>query len=209
MNIEVIAPAFYPDLSRLEYFTKSASRHGIDLKLYGFSEPFTHWIDSHIHRCLQQLRKMQSSHVLFTDSVDVMFLAGLDEITEKYRELHQPPVLIAYEESGPNFGGWLADRHAMIEVLELLARMESGDPQERVREALRQNRIHASLDYKRAIFQVVDGSDLEVIGHEGRRVRNNNTGLWPCLLHFAGGYTDPLHGKRKQMQPMWEAIYGS
>lgn len=211
IHIEVIAPAFYPDLARLEYFVKSARKHDVSLTLYGFMEPFKHWVDSHIDACLQQLRKTKSSHVLFTDAVDVIFLAGLAEITEKYRGLYQPPVLIGFEVSGPNFGGWLGERTAMIDLLQLLRQLEGGDPQERLREAMRRDWINVRLDYKRAIFQVVDGSDLEVIQvGNARRIRNNNTGLWPCLLHFAGGYSHPEFGKREQMEPTWKELgYGS
>lgn len=203
MTLSIIAPTFYPSLSSIPYFIKSTARHAVPVILYGVSQRFTHWIDTHIVECFKQLRNITESHVLFTDAADVIWLAGIDEILEKYRELHAPPVLIGFEESGPNFGGWMGERRAMVDVLSILYKMEGGDPQERLREAIRKGWLEVSMDDKRSIFQIVDGSDLEVING---RVRNNNTGTFPCLLHFAGGYSSPDHGKRKQMEPMAKAL---
>lgn len=204
MTLDVIAPAFYPDTSHIEYFLKSAIRHKIAVNLYGVTQPFTHWIDTHVNRCLKVLKDTAGSHVLFTDAADVIWLAGMNEIIGKSRDHRTSPVLISIEDSGPNFGGWMGERGAMMDVLQILAQMEGGDPQERLREAIRKDWLHVSFDYQRSIFQVMDGSDLEVV--EGR-IRNNNTGEWPCLLHFAGGYTDPVHGKRERMDS-WMDLLG-
>ncbi len=199
MNLAVIAPAFYPSLASIPLFTQSAARHGIPVNLYGLTRRYTHWIDTHINECFHQLRDLTASHILFTDAADVIWLADLNEIVGKYDALHRPPILIGFEESGPNFGGWMGERHAAIDMLQILSKMEGGDPQERLRKALRHEWLQVQPDYTREIFQVVDGSDLVVI--EGR-VRNNNTGTWPCLVHFAGGYSSPDQGKRAQMEPM-------
>lgn len=214
MNLDIIAPAFYPDESYIRYFLASARRHHIPVRYYGLGRPFTHWIDTHITECIDYLRTLRSSHVLFTDAIDVIFLAGMPEILQKYSELGEPPILMAYETSGLNAGGWIAERTAMIEALGSLYEFESGDPQERWRNAFSLERLGSIirfglvLDEKRSIFQVDDGSDISMITgvscSNGRvpsqRIYNRNTGSLPCLLHCAGG------GKEERMLPFLKAL---
>lgn len=208
MSIQIIAPCFYPSGHYVRYFTQSATRHKLDLHLYGATKPFKDWIETHIVECLDVLKHhVDSTHVLFTDASDVMFLSSMRDIQFAYDFLGRPPVLFSYERSGLNAGGWIGERTAMIDVLELLKTCgTSGDPQVRLREAVARGWLNVAADLHSALFQVVDGSELEF---EHGKLRNVHTGTFPCLLHFAGGYTDPENGKAQQIEPVWKALgYG-
>jgi len=200
MTLDIIAPAFYPDTSYVEYFLQSAIRHKVPVNLYGLTQPFTHWMDTHVHRCIEVIEGLQSSHVLFTDTSDVIFLAGVDEITQKYEAMGSPPALFSVERSGVNGGQWIGERTVMLDILGFLAHFgTSGDPQVRIREAIGQGLLTIEGDTKRQLFQVMDDSDARM---RNGRIYNIDTGTYPSLAHFAGGYTDHVHGKREQMQPM-------
>jgi hypothetical protein len=143
---------------------------------------------------------MTSSHVLFTDTSDVIWLASMLEIEDKYKGLGCPPVLMSKERSGLNAGGWIGERTAMIDALKMIAEVGgSGNPQVRWREAVDKQWLNVMLDEESRIFQVHDGTGLEF---KERRVRNQETGTWPCLLHFAGGFSHPTSGKTEQMHPV-------
>lgn len=183
---------------------ESAKRHDLlehDLLAYGFNKPYTDWIQTHITECLRVLKTMRNtSHVLFTDASDVIFMNGMEEITKRYMRLGHPPMLIALENDGINAGGWLGERDVAIAILEHLASERyqyTGDPQTRWRDAWSANRIDLTPDYSRSIFRVV-----------GDGLREGEQGLWSdtCMLHFAGGYTDPIEGKAAQMEPTWEVL---
>lgn len=56
-------------------------------------------------------------------------------------------------------------------------------------------RIRVALDLGMHIFQVMTGGE--------NKLRDT------CLVHFAGGYTDPVAGKAEQIEPYWKQLgYG-
>lgn len=194
MKIEIIAPCFYPsvDAPHLKYFLKSAMRHGLMPYKYGLGRSFGTWIDTHITACLIVLRQLDSSHILFTDASDVIFLNGMHEIKRRYVRLGHPPMLVSEEETGMNAGGWLGERMVAIEILDYLSKQGgSGDPQERWRKAIREQQVHVVHDRTSVIFQV--SSNTQPVDTT-------------CLLHFAGGYTDPIVGKQELIEPFWGAL---
>lgn len=70
-----------------------------------------------------------------------------------------------------------------------------GDPQVRWREAARDKRIDVTKDKKSTVFQV---------GMEDNELKDT------CLLHLAGGFSDPTEGKKAIIEPIWHMLgYGS
>lgn len=195
MKISVIAPCFYTKSSSIRYLMLSAARHGIYVNAYGFGDVYKGWIDTHITRCIDKLRSLDSTHVLFTDASDVVFVRGLQEITSRYLRLGHPPMLMSYEVMrGLNAGGWLGEREVAIAILEHLSTPQytSGDPQERWREATRLARIRVEADSNQLIFNP-----------EPEVPRDT------CIAHFAGGYTSPETGKSEHIEPYWQSLgYG-
>lgn len=208
-DIQVIAPAFYPDLSSVHYLYKSAMRHRIPLHLYGLGKTYPHWIETHLVQCVAEMKRLDSTHVLFTDASDAFFVAGMKDIHIAYEAMGQPPVLYSVERSGLNAGGWLGEREAMIHVLEVLMESgdsgstigrTSGDPQVRLRDAVLRGRLDVEADTESAIFQICEGDFLAV---ENGRIRNINTATKPCILHFPGGSASDKPGR---MEPIWKEL---
>lgn len=190
----IIAPCFYPhaEVAHLKYFVGSSLRHGLSPIMYGLGMPFKDWIDTHITECLKTLHRIDSTHVLFTDASDVVFLQGMDEIEARYGRLCNPPMLVSVENTGMNAGSWMGQRNVAIAILEHLATSSysfTGDPQERWREAIRQRQVCVAQDKGNMIFQVVTGPLADT-----------------CVAHFAGGYTDAVTGKQEQIEPVWRSL---
>jgi hypothetical protein len=59
------------------------------------------------------------------------------------------------------------------------------------------------LDHDCEIFQSMDGRCVEPVG---KRVINTVTKCWPCILHFRGGYCDPVTGRDERIRPWVEAL---
>lgn len=196
-TLDIIAPCFYPHIEaeHLKYFVGSSMHHGLMPRMYGLGKQYKDWIDTHITECLTVLRGVDSTHVLFTDACDVVFLKGMSEIENRYQRLGCPPMLVSVEKTGMNAGGWIGKKNVAIAILEHLSKAFynfTGDPQERWREAIRQRQICVTQDDGNVIFQVASGGAEPLAD--------------TCLLHFAGGYTDPIVGKQEQIEPLWRSL---
>lgn len=210
MSITVLAPAFYPDPEwSTRYLRRSAERHGVPITWYGVGEPYRGWYDVQLVRLLAELRKVETSHVLYTDSSDAIILAGLDEIERVYmRELGNPELLISVEHDGEvNAGGWMGQTQWAIDALDWLCNWTfDGDdynPQNRWRETLASGELFGvEKDLSRAVFRV---ADEQLFVHQGR-VTTHVNGPYPSVLHWAGGYTDPKVGKAALIEPTWRLL---
>lgn len=209
-DLLVLSPCFYPNLNRVRFLVESARIHNIPLHLYGVGEQFKGWIDSHITRLMEELRRSTQTHFLFVDAIDTFFLSGLGEICEKYESYSSPLLLAAYEESGLNAGCFMGRRDWMVDCLNYLATYkDEGDPQERWR-SFKTDVIR--LDRERGVFQCMNEGDLDIaqLYHHQPiyRLRNKQTSQYPSILHFCGGYCDPEQGRIERMQPWWDKCYG-
>jgi hypothetical protein len=210
-GLTIIAPAFYPTLHSVRYLDLSARRYGVPVTWYGLGEPYRGWLYTQVHRLITEIEKVETSHVLYTDASDALFLTGIEEIIEKCEAISTPEILVSREIDGQMCaGGWLADRYSALDALGWLAdwtfRGDEENPQVRWREAIADREIEVMYDLDCHVFQVAD-EPLEVTSN--RRVRNVRTGSFPCLWHAAGGYTDPVRGKADLIEPLWKELgYG-
>lgn len=205
--ITVIAPAFYPDLYNVRYLAESAERHKVPVKWYGQGLPYKGWFDVQVDCLLNLIPEIPTSHVLYTDASDAFFCSDLVEITGKYLHMGEPKILVSQERSGVCAGGWLAEKTKICETLSVLKyfRPEDPDPdnpQVRWRKALESKIIGADSDVACDIFQVVD----EPLQVKNGRIFNPRTVRYPSVVHFAGGYTDPVGGKAAQIEPYWREL---
>lgn len=194
MRIQVIAPCFYPSRESVPYFTKSAARHMVFTRLYGVGRPFTDWIQTHITEALKTLQNEEASHILFTDASDAIFIQGMKAITDRYLQLGSPRMLVSEESWGMNAGGWLGETETAVAILEHLATITdipaAGNPQERWRHAIWIKTINVTFDSAHRIFYV------------GTPAKLPDT----CIIHCAGGYTDPKVGKQAILEPIWRML---
>lgn len=227
-DITVLAPAFYTGPGEPEwstrYLRRSAARHNVPIAWYGMGEPFRGWLDVQLTRLLFAIKHVTTSHILYTDSSDAVFMTSLDEIASKLRGAPRDLILMSVEaDDQVCAGGWLAHRGMAVDALEwLLSWPFDGDesnPQVKWREAIEDGQIDVERDYERHVFQVADEPlivDPHVIiptppGLNLRRVlepmiRRPGKHTYPCLVHWAGGYTDPNTGKSALIEPVWKEL---
>lgn len=215
LSLSVLAPAFYPSTYSTRYLVSSAARQGITVQLYGLGQPYRGWLDVQIHSLRMELDRVRTTHVMYVDGSDTILLSPLREIVDKYvADLGEPPILASVERDGMNAGGILAEVGALKAALDVLAEVGTFDwadadsnPQTRWREAIAKGYVDVVFDSKSEIFQVTGNGPLDVVPDIGQgRVYNSATETWPCVLHFAGGYSDPQTGKSDQIDPIWSAL---
>ena len=204
IDLTILSPVFYKSLSRVPYFAASVAKWELvdSMHVYGEGEPFRGWIHSHVDCLLDELRKVTTSHVMFTDSNDVIFNAGVDVISNCYELLSSPPLLFGVEETGLNAGSWMGATETAIEALKVVqTEHHDGDPQVRWRELFAQGKVDLSLDTRRSVFYVGHGEGVKWVGPDP---------MWhdevPCVIHLAGGYTDPEHGRNAELGEWWDKL---
>lgn len=207
-RITVLAPAFYVNPAySTRYLRISAERCGVPVRWYGAGEPYRGWLDVQLVHLIEELKRVTTSHVLYTDSSDSIFLSDLNEVWAKYVLMGEPEILLSVErDGGICAGGWMGRRLDAIDVLEwLFDAYEDSNPQERWREFYKHEGegFGIQLDTERRIFQVADEPLEIVMGN--KRVRSSH-GTLPCVLHWAGGYTDPHVGKAALIEPAWKQL---
>jgi len=207
MSITVLAPAYYSSMYPVRYLAESAKRYGTDVKWYGLGKPYPGWYNVQIIDLLEELAHVTTSHVLYTDASDAIFLTNLDDLKKKYFGMSSPAILISRERSGVCAGGILANTKALKHTLNEIRQYkidvpDSDNPQVRWRHFIANELTPTMVDGHSEIFQVVD-EPLDIV--DGR-VFNPRLDTYPCILHFAGGYTDPTNGKAALIEPYWKQL---
>lgn len=212
-ELTVVAPAFYPNPEHsTRYLRRSAARWSVPVRWYGEGEAYKGWLDVQLTRLLVELHRVTTRYVLYTDGSDAIVLAGLDEILEKYHALGSPELLMSVEHDWRVCaGGWMGWTSAAIDAVEWLSEWpfegDDENPQTRWREAIEDLEIGVMLDAHSEIFGV-SGPAFYANGRI-RRIYNVDTGAYPCVFHWAGGYTDPVDGKAALIEPVWKELgYG-
>lgn len=224
MSITVIAPAYYPSMNYVRYLDNSARRWNIPIHWYGCNRPYPGWNRVQLGELCDEICNITTTHILYTDGSDVLLNAPLEEITAKYYDMKTPHMVLSVEKDGKVCaGGWLAEKYMACEILTRLISYrpnvpDPDNPQVRWRQALIDGVLPPHIEYSpyqhpevfqdielddgRQIFQVAD-EPLEV--NHGR-LYNPRTKSYPCLIHFAGGYTDPVEGKAALIEPYWKGL---
>lgn len=196
------------------HFLASAKRHGIDPKNFDAEDwPGADWTKIPWYRKSEgQARFVREhaneySHFIFSDSYDIIFSAGLDEIMAKYQKLDSPIVFGAecycwpdlaqasrYPETPHrckylNAGMWIASVEAALpftsELAEIAGRREKDD-QQIVVDMFLSNRHPIKLDTACSICFCMNIDSPNFLDFSGKRIKTKDTGEEPCLYHGNG-----------------------
>lgn len=95
-----MAPCIYENEDQIWMYLVSCRRFGINPRLFGKGTRYSGWVDIMLRQMMHAAMDCPTSHMLYTDSSDAFFLAGLEEITEKYNAMGCPPLLIGADTQG-------------------------------------------------------------------------------------------------------------
>lgn len=70
--ITILAPAFYNSWDKVRYLKQSAERWDSPITFYGFGEPYKGWHDVQIDRLIEEIKKVDTKYILYTDASDVI-----------------------------------------------------------------------------------------------------------------------------------------
>lgn len=199
---------------RLVLLKSSCAHNGIDLEILGEGEPYP-GNGTKIKLLCDYLERLAPDEVvLYLDAYDTVFLAGSEEIEEKFRALGHPVVFSAEQNCSVNGSAWLRfdawrryprfrKPYRYINAGSLIGEAKP------MLEALRranippaaksdQSLLHLffvanpdvfSLDDRHTIFTCTAGRtglEMDDYAVEGDRLRNRITGTLPCVLHCPG-----------------------
>lgn len=238
MNLLVLAPAVLPSASevwqKMRFFLKSAGRFEFPIRMYGIgTTPFPGYRFFKVQMALAEMEKAASeySHILYTDSWDVLWTGPLTEVISKYHALGSPELLWAAQEQlgncsneevrypgvfdhslhfrYPCCGGYMGELPAVIEVFRKFAVLnpEYNDDSFLVYDGIRDGWFKPVLDTGCEIFQTRAEENSDLVELDGlTRIRNRITGSFPCIWHFAGGYASHETGKEDHVRPWAEKL---
>lgn len=210
MSITILAPMYYPSRYNVRYLEQSAARYNLSIQWYGEQQQYTNWHHTQIDDLCDVIDSVLTTHILYTDSSDVIANSTYAELADNYfYHLNAPPILIGKEQDGQLCaGGWLAERELACDLLRFLKTYtpdvdDATNPQVKWRSAYAAGHMgDVNLDTNELVFQVAD-EPLEVVNN---KVYNPRTQTYPCFIHFAGGYTDPVVGKAALIEPIWSQL---
>lgn len=175
-----------------------------------------------------------ATHIMMVDALDSIFVRGVDKIIQAYKAMGSPDFLCSaerhcypkqelapmiealhptvYPYRYPNTGGWIGK----VEVVRQLWRrgLDLYGGEENDQGIFQGLLVDGSawnivLDHECRIWQTSPDMDVNVgwerSGKSGElRCKNRLTRTYPCVLHFNGGYADPVEGKKERMQWAWQ-----
>lgn len=194
-----------------KWFLASAKRHGMEPQNSDPGDWPSHaewWRKSMSQFNFVRAHADEYTHFMFTDSSDIIFAAGWDEIMAKFEKLNSPIVFGAecycwpdlnkasqYPETPHrckflNGGMWMATRDAAIKFVEPLAQF-----------ALRKDRCDQGiatdmflskqypivLDTACSLLYCMNANSCDFIDLSGPRPKTKDTGEEPCLFHGNSG----------------------
>lgn len=150
MKLLVISPCYAVDSSKAEDMLSTARRVGLEPMLYGIgSVPHPHGKDSQGSEVVKLLEEAKAEFVMGVDAFDVAFLAGMDEILDKFQAFEHPFVMSAEREgvrgldktqveifnqcakaggyfAQPNIGCWIGERTYTLKCFNEAQRLYEG-----------------------------------------------------------------------------------
>lgn len=94
-DITVSVPCLFPDERPIWMLKTTADQFGYNLRPYGLGETYAGWVKIKIDMLREQAETCPTSHILYTDARDAFFLAGPEEVAEKYNQMDCPPILLS------------------------------------------------------------------------------------------------------------------
>lgn len=94
-DITVSVPCLFPDERPIWMLRQTADQFGYQLRPYGIGQTYRGWVNIKIDLLLEEARTCPTSHILYTDARDAFFLAGPEEVAEKYNAMGCPPLLLS------------------------------------------------------------------------------------------------------------------
>lgn len=221
MKLAFITACVYPSTQPIHMLQASADRLDIKLQPYGVGESPGGWGDIKVTKllpCLDRLKAKGYTHVLYIDGVDSLFVRGYDAIMDEYYALASPELLMSTEVDCwplgrlapffdsdaqtrfryPNAGQYMGEIDYIAEKFAMLQqeyfRIFGDVDQAWITQGIVDGKMDGLvLDTTCSIFQSMSGAATS---------RNPDT----CVLHFNGGYVDPVDGRDARMKPVWEEI---
>lgn len=198
----------------LSAFLDTAKRQGIDPQNFDSEDwPGADWTTIPWYRKSEgQARFVREhasefTHFVFTDSYDVVFAAGMDEIMAKFQKLNSPIVFAAECYCWPkleqaalypptphrckylNAGMWIATTEAAIpftEELAAIAAKREKDDQQIVVDMFLSKRHPIELDRTCSICYCMNMGSDKLLDLSEPRPRAKDTLEYPCLFHANG-----------------------
>jgi len=219
MTLAAITACLYPDTQMIHLLMDSAVKHGVPLSPYGIGCNPGGWGDIKVTKLLPVLEELMEegyTHVLYTDGTDSLFVRSWEDIQQEYIALGSPVCLMSAEKDcypfrdlgdkfpdvGPwrypcagQFMGeipWIWNRWNFM-AKEYASHPECNDQGWITLEILAGRMECLVLDSECRVFQSMSGGDIQ----EGPV--NAVTGSRPCVVHFNGGYSDPVCGRDERM----------
>lgn len=94
-DITVSVPCVFPNERPIWMLRTTADQFGYSLRPYGLGETYAGWVDIKINKLRVEAETCPTSHLLYTDARDAFFLAGPEEVAEKYNAMGAPPLLLS------------------------------------------------------------------------------------------------------------------
>lgn len=195
------------------HFIATAKRNGMEPQNFDASDwPGKEWNEREwFRKSCGQARFVrehpEASHFVFTDSYDIVFEAGLDEIMAKYQKLDSPIVWGAECYPWPkteqaslypptphrckylNAGCWIGEREAalrMLEDIEATAKLRLQCDQGIAVDLFLSKKHPVKLDTACSILFCCNIDSLNYLDFSGKRIKTTDTGEQPCLYHGNG-----------------------
>lgn len=204
MKLVVTCPALYPSRERIRFLDDSARRFGIELRPHGIGQQFVDWRTMLMEHTLPAFRQYVAegyTHVLYVDGNDSLFVHGMDDILDGYAWYSNPRCLMSADKGSSwlNAGGYMGELDFIIPMWEGLYDLygaDDGDYQNWVVKGLDRLRPRLRLDDDYNLFEPIDDLKDRVYGSR------------PSVLHFRGGYSDPVTGRDERIAPVVRELWG-
>ncbi len=218
-----------------ELMEKSAARVGVEVLRYREGEPWPK--DFRVGKLVHGLEFIRTlpedvTHVMFVDSSDTLFLAGPEEIVEKFELMMgddcdqiviqaekncypdkalEPRYNFSANPDGStpwkyvNSGGWIGRRECVESLLPIVIEQAEYCDQLCFTRALLDLRQAIRMDVNCQIFQSMYLQKPEEFAMENGRLENRLTGGRPCVAHWNGTRNE---GKPYSRDDVWESLTG-
>jgi hypothetical protein len=224
-DLIVLSPCFYQNTEPADLMVRTARANGLHVELYGVQWPFIpHGADAQVAKLyeLMVLRQKLADYVLITDCRDVLFLAGEQEILEKFTKCGFPVLMsterycwppeqeiveffypTGYANAGQYIGTWEYVQLCLKHLLDKYRGVHPGadNSQGWWMWAKMRGELNFDMDAQSQIFQSLSGGEEMQIA--GTRVQNPKTKSFPCSLHFNGN-----PGNDGPQKEMYRRLFG-